>query len=101
MQAMGQQGFWDVEDRQQKLKQKKAVLNQLNQRVPWESFRLLLMRIHEKPRKSQAGRNPTDVLLLFKMLVLQKLYRAHLRSLELSGNLERTLLYCNPHGLFQ
>jgi hypothetical protein len=29
------------------------------------------------------------------------LYRAHLRSLELSGNLERTLLYCNPHGLFQ
>jgi hypothetical protein len=28
-------------------------------------------------------------------------YRAHLRSLELSGNLERTLLYCNPHGLFQ
>jgi type I restriction enzyme R subunit len=30
-----------------------------------------------------------------------KRYRAHLRSLELSGNLERTLLYCNPHGLFQ
>jgi hypothetical protein len=28
-------------------------------------------------------------------------YRTHLRSLELSGNLERTLLYCNPHGLFQ
>jgi hypothetical protein len=25
MQAMGQQGFWDVEDRQQKLKQKKVL----------------------------------------------------------------------------
>jgi IS5 family transposase len=86
MQAMGQQGFWDVEDRQQKLKQKKAVLNQLNQRVPWESFRLLLMRIHEKPRKSQAGRNPTDVLLLFKMLVLQKLYNISDEELEYQVN---------------
>jgi hypothetical protein len=33
--------------------------------------------------------------------IAKLLYRAHLRSLELSGNLERTLLYCNPHGLFQ
>jgi transposase, IS5 family len=31
---MGQQGFWDIEDRQEKLEQKKAVLNQLNQLVP-------------------------------------------------------------------
>jgi IS5 family transposase len=85
MQAMGQQGFWDVEDRQQKLKQKEGGLESVESTGAVESFRLLLMRIHEKPRKSQAGRNPTDVLLLFKMLMLQKLYRTHLRSLSRCG----------------
>jgi len=83
---MGQQGFWDVEDRQQKLEQKKAVLNQLNKLVPWETFRPILMQIHEKPRKSQAGRKPTDVLLLFKMLVLQKLYNISDEELEYQVN---------------
>lgn len=83
---MGQQGFWDVEDRQQKLEQKKSLLNQLNQLVPWESFRPILMQIHDKPRKSQAGRPPTDVLLLFKMLVLQKLYNISDEELEYQVN---------------
>ena len=83
---MGQKGFWDVEDRQQKLEQKKSLLNQLNQLVPWESFRPILMQIHDKPRKSQAGRPPTDVLLLFKMLVLQKLYNISDEELEYQVN---------------
>ncbi|ASC69416.1 Transposase InsH for insertion sequence element IS5-18 [Halomicronema hongdechloris C2206] len=83
---MGQQGFWDIEERQQKLEQKKAVLNRLNQLVPWETFRPILMQIREKPRKSQAGRNPTDVLLLFKMLVLQKLYNISDDELEYQVN---------------
>jgi IS5 family transposase len=83
---MGQQGFWDIEARQQKLEQKKSLLNQLNQLVPWETFRPILMRIHDKPRKSQAGRKPTDVLLLFKMLVLQKLYNISDDDLEYQVN---------------
>jgi hypothetical protein len=74
MQAMGQPGFWDVEARQQQLEPKKAVLNQLNHLVPWETLRPILMPMHEKPRKSQAGRKPTDVRLRCKLLVLQKLY---------------------------
>ncbi len=83
---MGQQGFWDIEIRQQKLEQKKSLLNQLNQLVPWETFCPIMMRIHEKPRKSQAGRKPTDVLLLFKMLVLQKLYNISDDDLEYQVN---------------
>lgn len=86
MQAMGQQGFWDVDARQQKLKQKKDILNQLNQLVPWETFRPILMRIHVKPHKSNAGRKATDVLLLFKMLVLQKLYNISDEELEYQVN---------------
>lgn len=44
------------------------------------------MRIHEKPRKSNAGRKATDVLLLFKMLVLQKLYNISDEELEYQVN---------------
>lgn len=83
---MGQKGFWDIEARQQKLEQKKDILTQLNQLVPWETFRPILRRIHEKPRKSNAGRKATDVLLLFKMLVLQKLYNISDEELEYQVN---------------
>ncbi|MEO1145473.1 MAG: IS5 family transposase [Cyanobacteria bacterium J06638_22] len=83
---MGQQGFWDVAAREEKLKQKKDILNQLNQLVPWETFRPILRRIHEKPRKSNAGRKSTDVLRLFKMLVLQKLYNISDEELEYQVN---------------
>jgi IS5 family transposase len=83
---MGQQGFWDVDARQQKLEHKKPLLNQLNELVPWETFRPILKQIHAKPRKSEAGRKPIDVLLLFKMLVLQKLYSISDEELEYQVN---------------
>ncbi|NJL49114.1 MAG: hypothetical protein HC929_18675 [Leptolyngbyaceae cyanobacterium SM2_5_2] len=54
--------------------------------VPWETFRPILARIHEKPRKSQAGRQPIDEVLLFKMLVLQKLYTVSDEELEYQVN---------------
>jgi len=39
-----------------------------------ERLRPLLEPVHEKARKSNAGRKPFDVVLMFKMLVLQTLY---------------------------
>ena len=83
---MGQQGFWDFEVRHQKLEQKQDFLVRLNRLIPWETFRPLLQQIHEKPRKSNAGRKPTDELLLFKMLVLQKLYNISDEDLEYQVN---------------
>ena len=61
--------------RYEKLNQKQDLLVRLNQVIPWETFRPLLNQIHEKVRKSQAGRKPTDVVVLFKMLVLRQLHR--------------------------
>ena len=49
-------------------------LVQLNALVPWESFRESLESVHDKPRKSTAGRKAFDVILMFKRLVLQSLY---------------------------
>jgi IS5 family transposase len=39
---MGQQGFWDFENRYQKLKEKKDFLLSLDELVPWDTFRPIL-----------------------------------------------------------
>lgn len=49
-------------------------LAKLNAIVPWEEFRPTLETINVKERKSNAGRKPFDVVLMFKVLVLQSLY---------------------------
>ena len=83
---MGQQGFWDFEERHQKLESKKDLLKYLDEVVPWESFQPLLEVIHQKPRKSNAGRRPLDVILMFKLLILQQLYNIGDDELEYQVN---------------
>ncbi len=79
---MRQPGFWDLEERQSKLNQKKDLLVRLNEIIPWETFRPLLEKIREKPRKSHAGRKPIDVIVMFKLLLLQQLYNISDEELE-------------------
>lgn len=79
---MSQLGFWDLEERQSKLNQKKDLLVRLNAIMPWETFRPLLEQVRDKPRKSNAGRKPIDVIVMFKLLVLQQLYNISDEELE-------------------
>jgi transposase, IS5 family len=72
--------------RYEKLNQKQDLLLRLNQVIPWETFRPQLTQIHEQVRKSAAGRKPTDVVVLFKMLVLQQLHNISDESLEYQVN---------------
>lgn len=67
---MSQPGFWDWEERQAKLNQKRDLLVRLNEIIPWEAFRPTLERIHDKPRKSNVGRKAIDAVVMFKLLVL-------------------------------
>ena len=83
---MGQRGFWDEEARQEKLAAQKTLLPLLAKMVPWESFRETLEKVREKDRKSNGGRNPIDVVLMFKLLVLQKLYNISDEELEYQVN---------------
>jgi len=69
-----QPGFFDDEDRLAKLEKLGDPLPRLDSIVDWQAFRPLLKVIHDKQRKSNAGRKPHDVILMFKMLVLQALY---------------------------
>ncbi|MBD2429230.1 hypothetical protein [Phormidium sp. FACHB-1136] len=62
---MGQKGFWDFEERQQELLNKNKTLKYLNDIIPWELFRDELELLHKKDRKSNAGRKPIDVILMF------------------------------------
>ena len=74
---MAQMGFFDLSDRYASLDAKKDPLVEINAVVPWEEFRALLEPVWRKPeseRKSNAGRKPMDVVLMFKTLVLSALY---------------------------
>ena len=61
-----------------KISKKANPLARINQFIDWETFRPDLEAAREKARtherKSNAGRKPVDVILLFKMCILQNLY---------------------------
>jgi len=54
----------------------------LNAQINWEIFRPDLNRIRQKARKSTAGAKPFDVVLMFKMLILQNFYGLGDHNLE-------------------
>ena len=54
--------------------------------IPWEEFRPVLEKIRQKPKKSNAGRKPHDSILMFKLLILQKLHNISDEELEYQVN---------------
>src|SRR5215469_10365373 len=72
--AIRGRGLLDPRDRQlEKLTTLGDPLTRLNE-INWEIFRPELNRIYEKDRKSAAGRKPLDVILMFKIMILQRYY---------------------------
>jgi len=67
-------GFFDIEERAEKLAKMGDPLVALKERIDWEAFRADVNKVHEKPRKSNAGAKPIDVVLMFKVLILQQLH---------------------------
>jgi transposase, IS5 family len=71
---MAQVGLFDFEERYQQLQAQGDPLARLNTAIPWEKFRPTLEKAREKERKDHSGRKPFDVMLMFKILILQALY---------------------------
>lgn len=69
-----QTSFYDLENRYASLSEAGDPLERLNAVIDWELFRPLLARVDEKVRKSAAGRKPLDRVLMFKLLILQRLH---------------------------
>ena len=64
---MPQAGFFDIDRRLESISRMGDPLERLAAEIPWELFRPLLEQVHEKERKSAAGRKPLDVVLMFKV----------------------------------
>lgn len=71
---MKQKGFFDETDRMVELSKLGDPLEKLNQYVDWEHFRPILNRVLKKEAQGPGGRPPFDYILMFKILILQRLY---------------------------
>ncbi len=76
-----QPSFFDLDERHTKLDERDSLI-WLDKVIDWEGFRSTLKRVRDKNRKSNAGRKPFDVVMMFKSLVLQHLYNLSDDELE-------------------
>lgn len=67
-------GIWDESQRLEKLSKLGDSLEKLNRAIDWELFRPKLTKVFKKQAKGAGGRPPYDYVMLFKVLVLQRIY---------------------------
>ena len=79
---MIQPGLFDFERRMRKIDSKKDPLVKINETVDWEIFRPELEKARHKERKSNAGANGFDIIMMFKVLILKNLYSLSDENLE-------------------
>ena len=75
-------GFFDLDFRLEELEHAGDPLIKINEIIDWEIFRIDLEKVYDKKRKSNAGRRHFDVILMFKILILQALYNLSYESVE-------------------
>ncbi len=71
---MKQKGIFDENDRLQIINELGDPLQKLNEVINWEMFRPVLNRIFKTEPKGPGGRPPFDYVMMFKILILQKLF---------------------------
>ena len=71
---MHQPGLFDVQLRYDKIDAYNHALSKMQRVIDFEHFRSSLNELRNQDRKSNAGRPPFDVVLMFKILILQSLY---------------------------
>ena len=79
---MSQLGFLDFDIRLNRIDKAGDPLKKINEAVAWEIFRPLVEEARRKEKKSQAGAKGYDVIMLFKILILQSLYNLSDEALE-------------------
>ncbi len=67
-------GLFDWQTRFEQHSNSGDPLVKLNEIVDWEQFRKSLEAIRDIGRKSPAGRKPFEVILMFKIIIVQSLY---------------------------
>jgi len=67
-------GLFDDQFRLDKISKLKDPLEKLNQYIKWEDFRSIIDHAFRETEPSLGGRPPFDRVMMFKVLVLQKMY---------------------------
>ena len=70
----GQPGFFDLDERYERLSAVGDPLEKLNAVIPWPVFAKPLAKALKRSDGSKGGRPPFPAVLMFKILVLQALY---------------------------
>jgi IS5 family transposase len=70
----GQPGFWDLDERYERLSAVGDPLENLNGIIPWPVFEKPLAKALKRSDGSKGGCPPFPAVLMFKILVLQALY---------------------------
>ncbi len=71
---MKQKGFFDEDDRLKELTRLGDPLEKLNKTISWNIFKPAITKALKKEPKGPGGRPPYDYILMFKILILQRLY---------------------------
>jgi IS5 family transposase len=71
---MKQKGFFDETDVLKELSELGDPLEKLNKLIKWDLFKGLLTRTLRTEAEGPGGRPPFDYVMMFKILILQKLY---------------------------
>ena len=87
-----QMGLFDEENRLEKLSQLGDSLVRLNSVIQWEIFRPVLEEALRKEPKGAGGRPPYDSLLMFKILILQRIYNLSDDQAEFQINDRRSFM---------
>lgn len=66
--------FFDEDERLEKISKLGDNLEKLNRAVDWEMFRETIEKVFEKEKKGAGGRPAYDAVMMFKILVLQRIY---------------------------
>ena len=72
--SKNQRSFFDERARQDRLVELGDPLFTLNSVIDWEMFRPILETAISRSSRKKGGRPPFDVVLMFKILILQRLY---------------------------
>lgn len=86
MRKQTQHSFFDEENRLAKLTKKKDPLEKLSSMIEWKKFRLIIERAMKKETRGYGGRPPYDYLMMFKVLILQRLYNVSDEQMEFQIN---------------
>ena len=81
-----ERGFFDEEFKLEKISKLGDQLEKLNKVIDWEQFRSILDEAFEKENKGPGGRPSFDKILMFKILILQRLYNLSDEQIEFQIN---------------